>query len=110
MRGPIALSELVANQRIGRACVRYTQISLGKCKQCDPLTGVERILLQETVDPAAALRIAQLAEQYRGRRARTHPRITVESRSRNQIAQHRSEEHTSELQSLMRTSYAVFCL
>src|SRR3546814_1139195 len=24
--------------------------------------------------------------------------------------QHRSEEHTSELQSLMRTSYAVFCL
>src|SRR3546814_2076431 len=26
------------------------------------------------------------------------------------IAQPRSEEHTSELQSLMRTSYAVFCL
>src|SRR3546814_4755188 len=26
------------------------------------------------------------------------------------IAQHRSEEHTSELQSLMRISYAVFCL
>src|SRR3546814_6972663 len=25
-------------------------------------------------------------------------------------AEHRSEEHTSELQSLMRTSYAVFCL
>src|SRR3546814_8824433 len=26
------------------------------------------------------------------------------------IEQHRSEEHTSELQSLMRISYAVFCL
>src|SRR3546814_8189315 len=26
------------------------------------------------------------------------------------VAQHRSEEHTSELQSLMRSSYAVFCL
>src|SRR3546814_18946283 len=26
------------------------------------------------------------------------------------VAQRRSEEHTSELQSLMRTSYAVFCL
>src|SRR3546814_3160493 len=25
------------------------------------------------------------------------------------VQQHRSEEHTSELQSLMRTSYAVFC-
>src|SRR3546814_7263735 len=26
------------------------------------------------------------------------------------IGRHRSEEHTSKLQSLMRTSYAVFCL
>src|SRR3546814_2846897 len=26
------------------------------------------------------------------------------------LAEHRSEEHTSELQSLMRISYAVFCL
>src|SRR3546814_5131187 len=28
----------------------------------------------------------------------------------DQPSQHRSEEHTSELQSLMRISYAVFCL
>src|SRR3546814_10848225 len=34
----------------------------------------------------------------RGRERRVRPRI------------HRSEEHTSELQSLMRISYAVFCL
>src|SRR3546814_10191073 len=27
-----------------------------------------------------------------------------------ELGQHRSEEHTSELQSLMRISYAVFCL
>src|SRR3546814_4614325 len=31
-------------------------------------------------------------------------------KSRSQIAPSRSEEHTSELQSLMRISYAVFCL
>src|SRR3546814_8480142 len=31
-------------------------------------------------------------------------------RRREQRAPHRSEEHTSELQSLMRNSYAVFCL
>src|SRR3546814_1976978 len=31
-------------------------------------------------------------------------------RCRTVRAQHRSEEHTSELQSLMRISYAVFCL
>src|SRR3546814_3081247 len=30
--------------------------------------------------------------------------------ARHQVAQWRSEEHTSELQSLMRISYAVFCL
>src|SRR3546814_9868526 len=32
------------------------------------------------------------------------------SRARYYIREHRSEEHTSELQSLMRISYAVFCL
>src|SRR3546814_2262967 len=39
---------------------------------------------------------------------RSHLRLGVERRRRN--LQHRSEEHTSELQSLMRSSYAVFCL
>src|SRR3546814_9409178 len=37
------------------------------------------------------------------RRARDHPAAIPESGAR-------SEEHTSELQSLMRISYAVFCL
>src|SRR3546814_6101909 len=32
------------------------------------------------------------------------------ARTDRQAAQRRSEEHTSELQSLMRISYAVFCL
>src|SRR3546814_8150687 len=35
-----------------------------------------------------------------------HPHLREEGR----IGDHRSEEHTSELQSLMRISYAVFCL
>src|SRR3546814_2688364 len=34
----------------------------------------------------------------------------VEQRAADLAADHRSEEHTSELQSLMRNSYAVFCL
>src|SRR3546814_5202857 len=34
----------------------------------------------------------------------------VESDSENELKVTRSEEHTSELQSLMRISYAVFCL
>src|SRR3546814_7301865 len=36
--------------------------------------------------------------------------IAVLMLPRSQIERHRSEEHTSELQSLMRISYAVFCL
>src|SRR3546814_1043538 len=35
---------------------------------------------------------------------------TSERSSSSKAAQRRSEEHTSELQSLMRISYAVFCL
>src|SRR3546814_1224511 len=45
--------------------------------------------------------------------SRTAPRSRPASRSRTGIritTRSRSEEHTSELQSLMRISYAVFCL
>src|SRR3546814_2147433 len=38
------------------------------------------------------------------------PRCTLDKIKRVKRWEHRSEEHTSELQSLMRNSYAVFCL
>src|SRR3546814_6198445 len=38
------------------------------------------------------------------------PRLTRKASCLNWLADPRSEEHTSELQSLMRISYAVFCL
>src|SRR3546814_2789134 len=38
-----------------------------------------------------------------------HPRVTLDVHTDERYAD-RSEEHTSELQSLMRISYAVFCL
>src|SRR3546814_8744389 len=55
--------------------------------------------------PAGEVRHADLVETGQRRRA-------VPPGDRPQPAQHavRSEEHTSELQSLMRISYAVFCL
>src|SRR3546814_8997807 len=40
----------------------------------------------------------------------THPKLAVPIEDLDQVFQRRSEEHTSELQSLMRISYAVFCL
>src|SRR3546814_10435002 len=36
--------------------------------------------------------------------------IARDRQNRQTLCNHRSEEHTSELQSLMRNSYAVFCL
>src|SRR3546814_13313 len=49
-------------------------------------------------------------EQPSGRRARRLRLNCSEIRSRLRLAHPRSEEHTSELQSLMRSSYADFCL
>src|SRR3546814_1281056 len=40
----------------------------------------------------------------------SRPRAGRDSRRRASRLRYRSEEHTSELQSLMRISYAVFCL
>src|SRR3546814_2139262 len=47
--------------------------------------------------------------QVRGREARPTAIVDVDARDLG-IGVLRSEEHTSELQSLMRISYAVFCL
>src|SRR3546814_7926797 len=73
----------------------------------------------DAVQPQPALR--RVAHRRRGRTAghetlaaggaRNHPQVDppVLGFRRGDVAQ-RSEEHTSELQSLMRISYAVFCL
>src|SRR3546814_3330678 len=55
--------------------------------------------------PAAAVRRAVAALPGDGR-----DQGPAERRAPRPAAQGRSEEHTSELQSLMRISYAVFCL
>src|SRR3546814_9360676 len=57
-----------------------------------------------------AARIAVVDEQQRaGLQAAGH-RLQPVRQLRQQFGAIRSEEHTSELQSLMRISYAVFCL
>src|SRR3546814_6716650 len=60
---------------------------------------------------AASLSLSNLA---RARSSELHPICSTRPSSRNNTASceaaFRSEEHTSELQSLMRISYAVFCL
>src|SRR3546814_10734682 len=44
------------------------------------------------------------------RTARAHVEEVLDKWAHEAVEGHRSEEHTSELQSLMRISYAVFCL
>src|SRR3546814_3695188 len=70
-------------------------------------------------DPALlAERGARVARDRRGRRRVVVAFVGVVEIDRDDIGrvrrgpaqQHRSEEHTSELRSLMRISYAVFCL
>src|SRR3546814_4160856 len=66
-------------------------------------------------DPAQARIAAESIKAVIGKLAdnddpdfRTRAILIKEERS--ELVKHRSEEHTSELQSLMRSSHAVFCL
>src|SRR3546814_2829428 len=60
---------------------------------------------QQGDDEKAANRPQEMPEECRRRRRRT-----TDLRGGERVEEARSEEHTSELQSLMRISYAVFCL
>src|SRR3546814_5076511 len=63
----------------------------------------------EILQPFGQLREAQEGAERRLDAAQ--PAFTAVERTRDaQAPEFRSEEHTSELQSLMRISYAVFCL
>src|SRR3546814_2619791 len=63
------------------------------------------------VDDIADVAVAALTQDHHANRLYevTGPRALTFAEAVNEIAQ-RSEEHTSELQSLMRISYAVFCM
>src|SRR3546814_6803249 len=55
----------------------------------------------------------QAAEQHHHQQHRQQPELLADPQEPPQLGEEghrRSEEHTSELQSLMRISYAVFCL
>src|SRR3546814_8502041 len=75
----------------------------------------------DTLFPYTTLFRSGPGGQARARQAKAHPRIARRrkrlpvgsmaiGRSTRSYKIFRSEEHTSELQSLMRISYAVFCL
>src|SRR3546814_8403674 len=71
-------------------------------------SGVRRMADLARTDLGGAL-LGRLPWRARGRLDAVAP-THVEVPSGSRIAVDRSEEHTSELQSLIRISYAVFCL
>src|SRR3546814_9399726 len=71
-------------------------------------------LFRATIDPAP-VRPGAVTRERRdsaGRRTRALPAVgdAAEGGRSGQAVRRRSEEHTSELQSLMRISYAAFCV
>src|SRR3546814_6311007 len=64
-------------------------------------------IVDEQFDDRVVADLAALADAVMAVRARQR---VLRSQPRGQRGIRRSEEHTSELQSLMRISYAVFCL
>src|SRR3546814_10485037 len=75
------------------------------CERAPPAT-VRRLSTRAPVRQAQALLDGCVARN--ALRVPFQPRLVVRQANRRQRP--RSEEHTSELQSLMRISYAVFCL
>src|SRR3546814_10533316 len=88
-----------------------------------PYTTLFRSLALDLIDPPAHGLAGEEAGQVAGQSAgrpqvvsfgqQAHAgqiQFTLAAQGFAPAARHRSEEHTSELQSLMRISYAVFCL
>src|SRR3546814_7141526 len=72
---------------------------------------VDRLATDVGISQVGYVHAAQLAGNLLGRQTLTqHMGHQFEALATRQQFSHRSEEHTSELQSLMRISYAVFCL
>src|SRR3546814_5855615 len=65
---------------------------------------------QPTSWAETARQVARLAEALAGLGLNRGDRVALVSENRPEWCIARSAEHTSELQSLMRNSYAVFCL
>src|SRR3546814_3842323 len=89
------------------------------CGGQEPIPVMSRRGLQHQQGPGAVVRQVERVHPHRIRRPFLAKRqctavdvfeITEQERQRRDREQRRSEEHTSELPSLMRISYAVFCL
>src|SRR3546814_1831998 len=89
---------------VGSSRRQSASVTARRCHGAFILMGVSLVMNR----PATCGDEAQ--ECHALRRLRNGAAAPFDSRSRRLLERPRSEEHTSELQSLMRISYAVFCL
>src|SRR3546814_10596833 len=87
--------ELLPGETVQRGSLRFRTLG------CFPLTGAIRSQATTLDEVIAELEIATVSERQ-GR--------AIDRDQSGSMEKKRSEAHTSELQSLMRISYAVFCL
>src|SRR3546814_3111646 len=90
----LAVPSFFPEEQTAKWPIPHPRVNLGL-----DLAGGSYLLLEADTKDLASSRLEQMREQVLTEMRRTEPRIGI-----------RSEEHTSELQSLMRISYAVFCL
>src|SRR3546814_2557050 len=109
--------DVVQDDHVGHEVVVFHDLSLlvanvfrndSVVREVQPLGEVVELLalVRRLVDHAAQLDIVDVVQQELGSYCSTE----LAEREIQLVLPARSEEHTSELQSLMRLSYAVFCL
>ena len=86
---PIGGADLVADQRIGGFGIGNAQKGFGEAEQRDAFGGVEAILVEEAVDPAFALRGAQIGKQRQRAADDGVAGGGIERRGGQQAGQHR---------------------
>src|SRR3546814_10508676 len=92
--------------RIGQFAVEQAVLDKARLVDVPWIVGVDLVAVDVDLDKA---RRGDLAEMH-AVRVDEVAAVLVGNLHRDMVEDHRSEEHTSELQSLMRISYAVFCL
>src|SRR3546814_7011868 len=106
-RSPEQFLELLAAERV--TVLNQTPSAFYQLAEADRLASesglAAELSLRWVVFGGEALELRRLSDWY-GRRGDSAPTLV----NMYGITETRSEEHTSELQSLMRISYAVFCL
>src|SRR3546814_7783748 len=98
-------SGFIAAALIARLGERYTVVGLDRAGPPDPPPPAAAIDIDVESDEAVQVALDEVRARYGNRIA-----SVIHLAAYYDISGDRSEEHTSELQSLMRTPYAVFCL